>query len=76
MAKPTNAYEASLQCDFDDVHGARNRCNTNFDLLPHETDETPWKKYNVRSKYLQRCASKSRRRFAKDDIREQLRTEL
>ena len=69
--KPTDVYEASISRDFEDVEGARWRCHIHHH---HWSDEKPWKKWNVTSKYIQSRASKMRRRFAKDDIREQLRT--
>lgn len=69
MAKPTDQYEASISRDFCDAKGTRWRCK----FWPNET--TPWKIWNITSnKYIQSRASKMRRRFAKDDIREQLRT--
>ena len=72
MAKPTDAYEAKMSSDFCE---ARMQRSVVHDLKTWWADDQPWKIYNcTTNKYIQSRASKLRRRFAKDDIREQLRT--
>ena len=70
--RPTDDYEKSLSQAFCEAQVQR--------MCAHErqtwwANEKPWKVYNATTnKHLQKHANKLRRRFAKDDIREQLRT--